>query len=47
MSLPEICIRRPIFAIMLNLLIVLFGIVGFLRLKFLLDGDEPAITLGA
>jgi hypothetical protein len=24
--------RRPVFAIMLNLLVVLFGIVGYLRL---------------
>lgn len=47
MSLPEICIRRPIFAIMLNLLIVLFGIVGFLRLpvRELPDVDPPIVTV--
>ncbi len=47
MSLPEFCIRRPIFAIMLNLLIVLFGIVGFLRLpvRELPDVDPPIVTI--
>jgi hydrophobe/amphiphile efflux-1 (HAE1) family protein len=47
MSLPEFCIRRPIFAIMLNLLIVLLGIVGFLRLpvRELPDVDPPIVTI--
>lgn len=47
MSLPEICIRRPIFAIMLNLLIVLFGVVGLLRLpvRELPDVDPPIVTI--
>jgi hydrophobe/amphiphile efflux-1 (HAE1) family protein len=47
MSLPEICIRRPIFAIMLNLLIVLFGVVGYLRLpvRELPDVDPPIVTV--
>ncbi|MCU0772296.1 MAG: efflux RND transporter permease subunit [Verrucomicrobia bacterium] len=47
MSLPEICIRRPIFATMLNLLIVLFGLVGFLRLpvRELPDVDPPIVTI--
>ena len=47
MSLPELCIRRPIFAIMLNLLIVLFGIVGYLRLpvRELPDVDPPIVTI--
>ena len=47
MSLPEICIRRPIFAIMLNLLIVLFGVVGYLRLpvRELPDVDPPIVTI--
>jgi multidrug efflux pump len=47
MSLPELCIRRPIFAIMLNLLIVLFGIVGYLRLpvRELPDVDPPIVTV--
>ena len=43
MSLPEICIRRPIFAIMLNLIVVLFGVVGYMRLpvRELPDVDPP------
>lgn len=47
MSLPEFCIRRPIFAIMLNLLIVLFGIVGYLRLpvRELPDVDPPIVAI--
>jgi len=47
MSFTEFCIRRPIFAIMLNLLIVLFGIVGFLRLpvRELPDVDPPIVTV--
>jgi multidrug efflux pump len=47
MSLPELCIRRPIFAIMLNLLIVLFGVVGYLRLpvRELPDVDPPIVTV--
>ena len=47
MSLPELCIRRPIFAIMLNLLIVLFGVVGYMRLpvRELPDVDPPIVTI--
>ncbi len=47
MSLPELCIRRPIFAIMLNLLVVLFGIVGYLRLpvRELPNVDPPIVTI--
>ncbi len=47
MSLPEFCIRRPVFAIMLNLLIVLFGVVGYLRLpvRELPDVDPPIVTI--
>jgi len=47
MSLPDLCVRRPIFAIMLNLLIVLFGIVGYLRLpvRELPDVDPPIVTI--
>jgi hydrophobe/amphiphile efflux-1 (HAE1) family protein len=47
MSLPELCIRRPIFAIMLNVLIVLFGIVGYLQLpvRELPDVDPPIVTV--
>jgi multidrug efflux pump len=47
MSLPEICIRRPIFAIMLNLIVVLFGVVGYMRLpvRELPDVDPPIVTI--
>ena len=47
MSLPELCIRRPVFAIMLNMLVVLFGIVGYLRLpvRELPDVDPPIVTV--
>jgi hydrophobe/amphiphile efflux-1 (HAE1) family protein len=47
MSLPQICIRRPIFAIMLNSLIVLFGMVSYLRLpvRELPDVDPPIVTI--
>ena len=47
MSLPEICIRRPIFAVMLNLIIVLFGVVGYMRLpvRELPDVDPPIVTV--
>jgi len=47
MSLPELCIRRPIFALMLNLLIVLFGVVGYLQLpvRELPDVDPPIVAI--
>lgn len=47
MSLPEFCIRRPVFAVMLNVLIVLFGVVGYLRLpvRELPDVDPPIVTV--
>ncbi len=47
MSLPELCIRRPVLAVMLNLLIVLFGVVGYLRLpvRELPDVDPPIVTV--
>lgn len=47
MSIPEFCIRRPIFAIMLNLLIVLFGVTAYLRLpvRELPNVDPPIVTV--
>ena len=47
MTLPEFCVRRPVFAAMLNLLIVLFGIVGYLTLpvRELPDVDPPIVTV--
>ena len=32
MSLPEICIRRPVFASVLSLLLILVGVVAYARL---------------
>ncbi|MEO8852573.1 MAG: efflux RND transporter permease subunit, partial [Ginsengibacter sp.] len=40
MNISQISLRRPVFAIVLNLVIVLFGIIGF---KFLGVRDYPAI----
>lgn len=40
MSLPSISLRRPVLAIVMNLIIVIFGFVGF---KFLGVRDYPAI----
>ncbi len=33
MQLPEICIKRPVFAIVINVLLVIVGLVGFERLS--------------
>ena len=33
MSLSSVCISRPVFAIVINLIIVIIGIVGFDRLS--------------
>src|ERR1043166_8685420 len=40
MSLPSISLRRPVLAIVLNLIIVIFGAIGF---HFLGIRDYPAI----
>ncbi|HEY5370013.1 MAG TPA: efflux RND transporter permease subunit [Hanamia sp.] len=40
MNISEISLRRPVFAVVLNLVILLFGIIGF---KFLGVRDYPAI----
>lgn len=40
MNISEISLKRPVFAIVMNLVIVLFGIIGF---KFLGVRDYPAI----
>ncbi|MEO9005268.1 MAG: efflux RND transporter permease subunit, partial [Ginsengibacter sp.] len=40
MNISQISLRRPVLAIVLNLIIVLFGIIGF---KFLGVRDYPAI----
>src|SRR5215475_5125808 len=40
MSISEISLRRPVLAIVMNIIIVLFGVIGF---KFLGIRDYPAI----
>lgn len=47
MNLPEICIKRPILASMLNLTLVLFGLVSLMRLpvRELPDIDPPIVTI--
>ncbi len=40
MNISELSLRRPVLAIVLNLIIVLFGLIGF---KYLGVRDYPAI----
>ena len=40
MNISELSLKRPVFATVMNILIVLFGIVGF---SFLAVRDYPAI----
>ncbi len=47
MQLPDICIRRPVFATMMNLALVLFGAIGLTRLpvRELPDIDPPIVSV--
>ncbi|MEM1243502.1 MAG: efflux RND transporter permease subunit [Pseudomonadota bacterium] len=47
MKLPEICIRHPVFATVLSLLLVVIGIVGLTRLdiRFFPEINPPIITV--
>lgn len=47
MSLSSICIRRPVLAIVMNLIIVIFGVIGFsfLGVRELPSLDPPIITV--
>jgi multidrug efflux pump len=47
MSLPEICIRRPVFATVLSLMLLLVGIVSFDRLtvREYPNIDEPVVSV--
>ncbi len=47
MTLPEFCIRRPVFAIVLNLLVLLLGFIAYDRLSVreYPNADEPAVTV--
>ncbi|MGB2770591.1 MAG: efflux RND transporter permease subunit, partial [Candidatus Zixiibacteriota bacterium] len=47
MSLPSICINRPVFSIVLSLLVVLFGVIGFsyLGVREYPNVDPPVVTV--
>ena len=47
MNLPEICIRRPVFATVLSLVITLLGLISYQRLpvREYPNIDEPLITV--
>src|SRR6478735_4170823 len=47
MSLPEICIRRPVFATVLSLLLLLVGIVSYDRLpvREYPNIDQPVVSV--
>ena len=47
MKLPEICIRQPVLAIVLSLVLVVLGIMGFLRLeiRFFPKVEVPVVTI--
>ena len=47
MSLPELCIRRPVFATVLSLLLILVGIVSYLRLpvREYPNIDQPVVSV--
>lgn len=47
MSLPELCIRRPVFATVINIFLILLGIVAWQRLtvREYPNIDEPIVTV--
>jgi multidrug efflux pump len=47
MRLPELCIRRPVFATVINLVILLIGIIAYQRLtvREYPDIDEPVVSV--
>ena len=47
MSLFELCIRRPVFATVLSLVIVLLGVVSYTRLSVreYPNVDEPVVSV--
>jgi len=47
MNISEICIRRPVFATVINLLIVLAGLAGYLALpaREYPDVDNPVVSI--
>ncbi|WP_303983124.1 efflux RND transporter permease subunit [Dongia mobilis] len=49
MRLPELCIRRPVFATVINLVILLIGIIAYQRLavREYPNIDEPVVSVSA
>lgn len=47
MTLPELCIKRPVFTIVLTLLLIITGLMHFINLpvRHLPDINKPAITI--
>ena len=47
MTLPELCIRRPVFATVLSLILVLVGLMAFSRLTIreYPNIDEPQVSV--
>ena len=47
MSLPELCIRRPVFATVLSLILVLLGLMAYSRLTIreYPNIDEPQVSV--
>lgn len=47
MRLPELCIRRPVFATVINLVILLIGVIAYQRLtvREYPDIDEPVVSV--
>jgi multidrug efflux pump len=47
MRLPELCIRRPVFATVINLVVLLIGIIAYQRLtvREYPDIDEPVVSV--
>ena len=47
MGLPSVSLRRPVFAIVMNVIIILFGVIGytFLGVREYPSIDPPVITV--
>jgi len=47
MRLSEVCIKRPVLSIVISIVLVLFGVVGFLQLEVreYPNVDPPIITV--
>ncbi len=47
MTLSEFCIRRPVFATVLNLMLVLVGLIAYDRLTIreYPEADKPIVTV--